>query len=86
MYLDSVLTKQPEFIHSVLSSMSPSSVPSPDINGQYHPGDHRLHKAEEDLQAARPSPPVRSLQVSGAADGGGATTLTAPSCDRYSVI
>lgn len=41
-----------------------------DDDGQHNSGDHRVHAAEEDLQAACSLPPVSSLQVGGTADRG----------------
>lgn len=47
-------------------------------DGQHHSGDHPVHTAEEDLQAAGPLPPVGSLPLGGASDGGGAAALSGP--------
>ena len=59
---------------------------SPDHHGHHHPGDHRLHAAEEDLQDARAPPPDGAFPAGGAADGGGAASLPPAPCYRYARI
>lgn len=56
---------------------------SHDHDGQHHPGDHRLHEAEEDLQAACPPPPGGTFQVGWTADGGWVAPLPPLPCYRW---
>lgn len=60
------------------SHVDPSSF---DHDGHHHPGDHPVHAAEEDLQAAGSLPPDRPLPAGRAADGGRAAAL--PPVPRY---
>lgn len=60
------------------SHVDPSSF---DHDGHHHPGDHPVHAAEEDLQAAGSLPSDGPLPAGRAADGGRAAAL--PAVPRY---